>query len=266
MSGMDVKGMKMSMQQAMESFMPAKEGPHRMISVLPKMEGDWDDWSQLAGLILEADIKDGIEGLQVEIRQRREREKAIESGKELLPIQDEEISPHRHMMALAERMGTPVDDLFAIKTRIPEEVWATKKMERMVRLESVRMRLQNWSELEHLAVQALMHRIETGRIVDDTTLLTIANTAARVTQVPKVGTGVGGDVNVQINQIGATPQGDLPGPGHLGPITLTLSRRTVQQLSTDRVVSETSYLESIEMLSSNDVPDMIKTIDLEKDK
>ena len=67
---------------------------------------------------------------------------------------------------------------------------------------------------------------------------------------------------VQINNVNRDmPNGDLPGPGSLGTITLSLSKRVANQLALPKKedVEGDRFLDSIEMLGARDVPSLLTT-------
>lgn len=73
--------------------------------------------------------------------------------------------------------------------------------------------------------------------------------------------GSGTQLNVQINNVQSqSPNGDLPGPGQLGTIKFNISHRTMKQLESPRVDSGEKYLEGIEMLGADDIPDLVTRI------
>lgn len=277
---LDVKG-----NMGLMGMLPQKS---RRLKALPDMAAEAgslgeEGWSELAGLVLEAEIQDQIR--EQGERERRERkrvsqEKEKESqewhgtwlgveGKGSEP--EVEIELNVSMNALARRLGVRTQDLITVRDQIAEEVWLKKRMERVTRLEMVRSRLSNWSELEYLATAELIDRFANGRIVETNEIAGIAQLAARMTQVErdKGRDGTGNvQVNLQLNNVNSSsPNGDLPGAGHLGKINLSISGRTARQLAQPMIRKDEGFLDSIEMLGAKDVPSLVqKTNEGESDE
>lgn len=71
-------------------------------------------------------------------------------------------------------------------------------------------------------------------------------------------------MNVNIyNQNGGVVNPNLPGEGNLGTVTISLTKRTVQQLQQERVIDGTSerLLDRAEMLNEDDIKELGKMLD-----
>ena len=90
--------------------------------ILPESE-DYSDWSQLAELILEAEIKDEI---ATGIKQQQVILEAQKKGTQAEIILPAPISSN--MQALAMRVATGLDELLAIRDSIDADFWLKKKM------------------------------------------------------------------------------------------------------------------------------------------
>lgn len=240
--------------------------------ILPGGEGEW---SQLADLILEAEIKDEIQtGILQEMAIRKAKG---EGGNGLIQY----VEPIRaSLQALSMRVGASVDELLDVKASIDSELWLQKRWERAVRLEQIRTRLSSYEELTTIAVEKLKEGVTLGRIRETGELIAVANLGERMTLMAQAKNGPGqgnghtanGEqtVNLQINNItSSSPNGDLPGPGSLGVINLTLSSRVHKQLTSqapiDPEATEERFLNQIEMLSAKEIPELLEEREDEND-
>lgn len=227
-------------------------GRSKKMSLTPRFEGDW---SRLAETVLEAEIKDDVEyAIQEEVARRRD---------EAIPNRE-----NRHMRNLAITYATTMEELIQVKDTVSEEVWEQKRWERLVRMQQIRERVNNYDLMATLAMEKIVERIESGHIKESAELLGIIAMSER--QAAAIRGGFSGSdeasgragqsgINIQINNaFGKVPNGDLPGAGNLGYINLSLSHRIVQQLGQVRDEnSETeseNYLNTIEMLKADEVP------------
>ena len=249
MAGLSIEQLKESLHGKVPARTP----------IAPNMDGSW---SQLAELILDAEIKDEVAAGVMEQRILQDRQRKIEFGQE---VPDEIVLPKSdsHMRALAMRVAISIDMLEAIREDIDSDLWSQKKLERVIRMEIIRNRANNWEEIEAIALEKLKLRIEHTSI-DESALLQIASQANRMNQVANLRSepASGGNVMVQINNVNRDmPNGDLPGPGSLGTITLSLSKRVANQLALPKKedVEGDRFLDSIEMLGARDVPSLLTT-------
>lgn len=234
----------------------------KSVRILPPREAGVWAWSQLAELVLEAEIKDDVAtrfrnaGL---IQQAK-----IETGEGIVTL-PEPVSDA--MFALSIRVASDMEELHAVREAIPEEVWMEKKFERLVRTERVRNRLGMYEELAYLCAERLLEKVESGQIRDPETLQGLAIIAEKLTlqAQSQKHSGIGmqaGGVNVQINNInGNQPNGDLPGAGSVGTITMTLSSRIREQLSSpiiDPSDPSQRFLQRVEMLTAKDIPSLLR--------
>ena len=235
----------------------AHGGPGRT-PILPKSH-DYSDWSQLAELILEAEIQDEI---ATGIQQQREINAAKERGEQGLVPRVEPVTSS--MKALSLKVATGLDELAGIKECISEELWQTKKLERVVRREQIRNRLTNYAELEFIAIQRLIEQVENGKVTTPGELIAVAHLGAKMSHLSQLqaesvrqNASHGVSIDMQINQISSShPNGDLPGAGHLGTIKLSLGSRVRSQLEAAIPMDKSeagSYLEGIEMLTAKEV-------------
>jgi hypothetical protein len=221
-------------------------------------------WSRLADLILDAEIKDEVAAGVMEQRILQDRQRKIDFGQE---VPEEVVLPKSdsHMRNLAMRVAISIDMLEAIREDIDPDLWSQKKLERVIQMELIRNRANNWEEIEAIALEKLKLKIEHTSI-DESTLLQIASQANRMNQVSNLrsepASGGGNNLMVQINNVNRDmPNGDLPGPGTLGTITLSLSKRVASQLSLPKKadIEGDRFLDSIEMLGARDVPSLLTT-------
>lgn len=206
-------------------------------------------WSQMAQLMVEAELSDDILTTVAEARAAALNQDIAEVPRE-----------NRHMISLAIRLGTTVASLNEMKAMHDPEEWETRKLERFVVQERIRTRAKGWQELEMLTMERLVANVEAGVVTDTNELLGIATVAARM-NAAAAGTSGTQEQEKELTMT-ISPSGDLPGAGNLGTIKLTLNHRVKRQLESEpRNQDGDRFLDSIEMLSAGDVPEMIKIID-----
>lgn len=242
--------------------------------ILPQNE-DQSDWSQLAELILESEIKDEIANGIQEARARVvwESDTPETRGELVLPARTEVA-----FKSLALKVGIDADTLTEIRDSIDPILWQQKKLERVIRQEQIRNRLSDYAELEYIAIRRLIEQTENGKITAPGELIAVAHMASKMSHIGGIrgdsqmdskngSTGV--SIDMQINQVtNVSPNGDLPGPGSLGTIQLRLSHRVKNQLEAslpDSDSGEESFLDGIEMLTAKEVQKELLTIDHEKE-
>lgn len=203
------------------------------------------DWGQIQDAILLAEIRDGgAEG----------PEKA----------------------ALAKRLMVPESELDQIREMTDSSRWQLERMKKTLEIEQMKQRGFSWDRLESAVLQKLNKLVEHGKVANIDQLMGIAKLANSATRRGASSLGAGeadmkngaatpSGVNIQINQ---GIDGGLPGPGGLGTITLSLSARTVKQLSTGRTVDGESerMLDSVEMLQPEDIPMLNRVVSGQKDE
>lgn len=241
-------------------------GKKRKVFSVPGTPGTGGEWSQLAELILDAEIRDEVFNLNQEAAWTEARKKRENSS---LPLLDPEVEnqipdfkSRNNILRLAGNLGTDLETLDGIKSLTPQAEWESRKMERVVRLEKIRGVLNDWQELEFLAVQKIKDNINNGLTKDDATLLAIANMAIRTGQMEKSrlvvsqqnsNTMIG--ISIESNQ--SVPMGSLPGPGQVGTVNLTLSHRVFKQIEGTVDKERGSFLDSISMLTASEVPELL---------
>lgn len=229
--------------------------------ILPKND-DFSDWSQLADLILEAEITDEIAtGVAIQRAILEAKDKGVEG------LIEKPAPVENSMKALSLKVATGVEELIEIKNAIDQSLWQQKKLERAIRREQIRNRLSNYAELEFISIQRLIEQVENGKINAPGELIAIAHLGAKMSHLSQLradsmsenrnGQIPGGlSIDMQINQVtGNHPNGDLPGAGHLGTIKLSLGSRVRSQLEAaiPERDSRTGYLSGIEMLTAKEV-------------
>lgn len=167
------------------------------------------------------------------------------------------------MTDLARRLRSGLDDLMEVLDRTDPKVWAAKRLNRLLQAERIRNRDINWDVLEDAVLQKLMGVVETSKIIKTSELLAIAQVANRANRrsIPMHNNN-GGNTFIQVNNGGAGGV-QLPGPGGLGTMRLTLSARTVNQLGSGITIdaSAEKFTDSIEMLGGDDVSMLSKLAD-----
>lgn len=179
-------------------------------------------------------------------------------------IADEDEVGGQHLQELAKRLRSSVEDLELVMNRTDPEVFMAKRLDRLLQLERIRRKDVSWDVLEDAALGKLMTLLETNRVNKVGELLAVAQAANRAARKPGVGdmkTIPGTTVNVYGG--GGSIQAELPGPGSLGSMRLTLSPKTVDQLSKGVTIDATAekFSDSIEMLDGDDVPLISKMAD-----
>lgn len=196
-------------------------------------EGGWMRWGQLQTEILDAIIAD-----------------------------DDEIGGPA-LQGLAKRLRSSVEDLEIVMERTNPTEFMAKRLERLLQLERLRKKDVNWDVLEDAALGKLMSLMETNRINKTAELLAVAQAANRAARKPTGGSmdkpGTTLNVFTGSGQVGV----ELPGPGNLGTMRLTLSAKTVSQLSQGITIEAEAekFSESVEMLDGDDVPLISKLAD-----
>lgn len=208
---------------------------------LPDMPEAGSDWSHLHELVLEAEINDDM---------------TLARGMEI-------DSYGGATGALAARLNTTIAELLEIRGLIDPVAWGNRKLRKLIEMERIRTRLNNWDTLEMLALDKLVVSVREGRINSANELLAVASAANRAARRNDGPMSNHPSVNIQINQTNsASPNGDLPGAGMVGRVELTLSRRTVKQLESKK--EEVKFLDTIEMLGVKDVT-TLQNIPIEDD-
>lgn len=165
---------------------------------------------------------------------------------------------------LAEHMrSSPEEFRQILESSDPDELQDQKEKKLLERL-NIRKSGYNWDKLESAVLMKLGQLVESRRITTAEQLLAIARVANSAT---RRGSGQGNgnmgnngnnmtQVNVFTNPTGGHPE--LPGKGNLGTISLTLTQRTVQQLSRDRIIDADAprLSERVEMLTPEEVPSL----------
>ena len=196
-------------------------------------EGKWAKWGQLQGEILDA------------------------------VLQDEDEWGGEHLESLARRLRTTVEDLgMVIEGTNPDE-WTQKRLERLLQMERIRNRDVNWDVLEDAATGKLMSLLEGRTPMKTAEVLAIAVAANRANRAHRGVNPMAGN-GVTINMNGGPGQAvELPGPGGLGTMRLTLSPKTVNQLGQGITIEAEAekYTDSVEMLDGKDVPMLSKMAD-----
>jgi hypothetical protein len=175
---------------------------------------------------------------------------------------------------LAKRMRTSVEELQEVVRLTRPELWMQKRAELLIERENLRRRGYDWDRLEHAVLHKLVGLVEKNRISSASELLAVAKVANQATRThdssKKGGNMTQNDgISVQINQInGQVGENGLPGPGSLGTIQLTLTQRTLSQLSRERVIDgeATRLSETVQMLGPEDIPELTGLIEKGKGK
>lgn len=163
------------------------------------------------------------------------------------------------MQALAKRLRTPVEDFAYAMEEVGSEEISIRRAERLLEAERIRNKDINWDRLEEAVLGKLMTHVKTSKNLKTGELLAIAQTANRATRKTG-GTPVGGpNINIQMNG-GSEQQVSLPGAGNLGTMTLTLTPKTIQQLSQGITIDGEAekFSDSIEMLGGEDLKELNK--------
>lgn len=178
---------------------------------------------------------------------------------------DEDVWGGEAMAALAKRLRCDLDEFDAAMRMVSEETLAVKRAERLLEAERIRNKDISWDRLEDAVLQKLDSHVRTARNLKVGELLAIAQTANRATRRSNPGgPNVTGNTIINMNSGGAADaQVKLPGPGQLGTMTLTLSPKTVGQLSRGITIDADveKFSESVQMLGGDDVPILGKMAD-----
>lgn len=171
--------------------------------------------------------------------------------------------------SLARRLRTSIEELQLVVDSTNPAEWTAKRFDKLLERESLRKRGYDWDRIEHAALTKLTKMVDTGRINQASDLLAVAKVANAATR--NRGQAPAGGINVQINnQIGSSSDSppELPGPGSLGTIQLTLTQRTVKQLGQERVIDGESVRlsESAEMLGPSDISELSRMSDEVKNR
>ena len=167
------------------------------------------------------------------------------------------------MEALAKRLRSEVTDFENVMEMTNPEEFATKRLERLLQMERIRNRSLNWDSVEDAALHKLVGILEGKTQLKVAEVLAIASTANRANRAREGNQMAGnGNTYIQVNGSG-NPSVELPGPGGLGTMRLTLSKKTVSQLGQGITIdAETEkYTDTIEMLGGGDVPMLSKLAD-----
>lgn len=177
---------------------------------------------------------------------------------------DEEEWEGENLGSLAKRLRSSPAEFQQIMLQTDPQIWENKRLLKLLEAESVRNKSFRWDQVESLALAKLHALVEKGKINKLGELLAIAQTANRATRKNEGGVQMAPNLT-QVNVVipGAGAAQSLPGPGNLGVMRLSLSDRTVKQLSRGKVIdAEAAPLsERIEMLGPNDVPNLSKVAD-----
>lgn len=177
------------------------------------------------------------------------------------------------MKALAKRLKLTIQDFEEIIIYSTEAVWNRRRMKRLLEIEATKMRGYKWDNVEHATLAKLEALVDAGKITKASELLMIAATANRAqrrgsgVQEAPVGNQNGNNNGVQVNIFGqpaANQPTDLPGAGHVGTVKLSLSKRTLNQLSQERTIDGVEYKrlhERAEMLEPKDISEISKMAD-----
>lgn len=171
--------------------------------------------------------------------------------------------------SLAKRLKTTVEELRVVMESSDRKKWEIRRMEKLVEAEAMRKRGFNWDRLEHSALIKLATLVDTNRVKSVGDLLAIARAAnqatRRDTQMPNGQNPSGGNfTQVNVNFQGGNGDGpNLPGPGNLGTIQLSLSQRTIQQISQGKTIEgeALNLAEGAEMLQAEDIKELNSLVD-----
>jgi len=186
-------------------------------------------------------------------------------------IQDEDEWDGPEVAALSKRLRCEVGELqHCIQISNPDQVQA-RRLEKLLELESLRKRGFNWDRVENAALAKIIGLVEKKNLTTGEYLqiARVANAATRRGPGGEIMDGKphapGTQVNVQLNQYGQPIESDggLPGPGSIGRVTLSLSQRTMNQLSKPKTIEGevVRLADSAEMLTSTDIPQLSKLAD-----
>lgn len=181
---------------------------------------------------------------------------------------DEEEWQGENLESLAKRLRSSVEEFKYIVDHSNPIEWEARRLKKLLEAESIRNKGFRWDQVEDLVLQKIHTLVEKGQVKKLGELLAIAQTANRASRRvggPEGGTGMAPNL-VQVNVLnhgGTQTATGLPGPGSLGVMRLSLSDRTVKQLSKGKVIDHDSppLSERIEMLGPKDVPILGKTAD-----
>lgn len=170
-----------------------------------------------------------------------------------------------HLAELTMRLRSTFEELCEIKAMIPEQVWFEKRSEVILELEKHKQRGMAWDKLE-MGVLEKLSRVMVTRSMTTGELLAIARVANSATRrgigvEPVAAKSDNPGFNVQIINgvaVQVPSANGLPGPGSIGTIKLTLSKRTVAQLGQERIIDGTSerIMDNSEFLTAKDVPEL----------
>lgn len=180
-------------------------------------------------------------------------------------INDDDVWDGENLQALAKRLRSTVEDFAAIVEQTDPQLWNKRRLDRLLQREQIRNKDYSWDEVEAAAIGKLHALVQNGKMIKTAEILAIAQAANKATR--RVGGGQmplpGGNVTtINVNGVKDTDI-QLPGPGNLGTMRLTLSAKTVNQLSQGITIDAQAekYTDSIEMLGGDDVPELSKLAD-----
>lgn len=179
-------------------------------------------------------------------------------------LQDEEVWGGTALQELATRLRSNVSDFEMIVEQTDPKVWSKERLNKLLQMEKIRNRDYSWDEVEVVAIGKLAQIVQDPRMTKTAEILAIAqaaNRAHRRSGGNQMTPGNNTTINVMNNGGGAEIQ--LPGAGHIGTMKLTLSAKTVGQLSKGITIDATAekYTDGIEMLGGDDVPELSKLAD-----
>lgn len=175
-----------------------------------------------------------------------------------------------HLHALAVRLRSTPDELQAVRDQVDDLTWNARRMQKILEMETIKNRGFSWDRLESVALGKMTEMVLTKKLTlgEHLAIARVANTATRrgsSAEGDHMNKNQGGGNQVQVNVYGQpieSASAELPGPGSLGTIKLTLSNRSVKQLTEGRVIDhDGSFTDSIEMLEAKDVPQLSKLTD-----
>lgn len=175
-----------------------------------------------------------------------------------------------HLHALAVRLRSNPDELQSVRDQVDDLTWNARRMQKILEMETIKNRGFSWDRLESVALGKMTEMVLTKKLTlgEHLAIARVANTATRrgsSAEGDHMNKNQGGGNQVQVNVYGQpveSASAELPGPGSLGTIKLTLSNRSVKQLTEGRVIDhDGSFTDSIEMLEAKDVPQLSKLTD-----
>lgn len=178
-------------------------------------------------------------------------------------LDDNDIWGGEYLQALALRLRSTLEDFEQILEMTDESEWNKQRLERLLQRERILHRDFDWDVIESAAT-AKLGVILQSRTVKTAEILAIAQAANRATRRKGVNQmPPGGNTNINVYQGNGNAEIQLPGSGHLGSMKLTLSAKTVGQLSKGITIDATAekYTDGIEMLGGDDVPQLSKLAD-----